>query len=34
MIELDLPSTIKIHLIVDINRVHRYKDQVKDQKKK
>jgi len=34
MIELDLPSTIKIHLIVDINRVYRYKDQVKDQKKK
>ena len=32
-IELDLPSMIKIHLVVNISRVHRYKDQVKGQKK-
>jgi len=32
-IELELPSTIKIHLVVNVSRVHRYKDQVKGQKK-
>jgi len=32
-IELELPSSIKIHPVVNISRVHRYKDQVKDQKK-
>ena len=32
-IELDLPSTVKIHPVVNISRVRRYKDQVKSQKK-
>jgi len=32
-IELDLPSTVKIHPVVNISRVCRYKDQVKGQKK-
>jgi len=32
-IELDLPSTVKIHLVVNVSRVHRYKDQVKGQGK-
>jgi len=32
-IELELPSTIKIHLVVNISRVYMYKDQVEDQKK-
>ena len=32
-IELELPSTIKIHPVVNISRVHMYKDQVEDQKK-
>jgi len=32
-IELDLPSTIKIHPVVNVSRVHRYKDQVEGQKK-
>ena len=33
-IELDLPSTIKIHPVVNISRVYKYKDQVEGQKKK
>ena len=32
-IELDLLSTIKIHPVVNISQVQRYKDQVKVQKK-
>ena len=32
-IELDLPSTIKIHLVVNVSRVQRYRDQVEDQKR-
>jgi len=32
-IELDLPSTVKIHPVVDVSRVCRYKDQVEGQKK-
>jgi len=32
MIELDLPSSIRIHPIVNVNRIHRYRDQVKGQK--
>jgi len=32
-IELDLPSTVKIHLVVNVSRVCRYKDQVEGQKK-
>jgi len=30
---LDLPSTIKIHLVVNVSRVQRYRDQVEDQKR-
>ena len=33
IIELDLLSTVKIHPVVNISRVHKYKDQVEDQKK-
>ena len=32
-IELELSSTIKIHPVVNISRVHMYKDQVEGQKK-
>jgi len=32
-IELDLPSTVKIHPVVNVSRVHRYKDQVEGQRK-
>jgi len=32
-IELELPSTIKIYPVVNISRVHIYKDQIEDQKK-
>ena len=32
-IELDLPSTVKIHLVVNVSRVQRYKLQVEGQKK-
>jgi len=32
-IELDLPSTVKIHPVVNVSKVHRYKNQVKGQKK-
>jgi len=34
MIELELPSTIKIHPVVNVSRVRIYKDQVEGQKKK
>jgi len=33
VIELGLPSTVKIHRVININRVQRYKSQVKGQKK-
>jgi len=33
VIELDLPSTIRIHPVVNISRVQRYKDQIEGQKK-
>ena len=33
-IELDLPSIIKIHLLVNVSRVYRYRDKVEGQKKK
>jgi len=33
-IELDLPGTVKIHLVVNVSKVHRYKNQVEDQEKK
>ena len=32
-IELELPRTVKIHLVVNVSRVHKYKDQVEGQKK-
>ena len=32
-IELDLLSTVKIYPVVNVSRVHRYKDQVEDQRK-
>jgi len=32
-IELDLPSTVRIHPVVNVSRVRRYKDQVEGQKK-
>jgi len=32
-IELELPSSIKIHPVVNVSRVHKYKDQVENQKK-
>jgi len=32
-IELDLPNSIKIHPVVNVSRVQRYKDQVEGQKK-
>jgi len=33
MIELELPSTVKIHLVVNVSRVCKYRDQVEGQKK-
>jgi len=33
VIELDLLSTIRIHLVVNVSRVQRYKDQVEGQKR-
>ena len=32
--ELELPSTVKIHLVINISRVHKYIGQVEGQKKK
>ena len=32
-IELELLGSVKIHLVVDVNRVQMYKDQVENQKK-
>ena len=32
-IELDLPSMVKIHSVVNVSRVYRYRDQVEGQKK-
>ena len=32
-IELDLPTMIKIHLVVNVGKVQRYKDQVEEQRK-
>jgi len=34
MVELELPSTIKIHLVVNVSRIHRYVGQVERQRKK
>ena len=33
MIELDLLSTVKIHLVVNVSRVQKYKSQVEGQRK-
>jgi len=33
-IELELPSTVKIHLVVNVSRIRRYVGQVEEQKKK
>jgi len=33
VIELDLPNTVRIHPVVNVSRVRRYKDQVEGQKK-
>jgi len=32
-IELDLPSTVKIHPVVNVSRVYRYKNQIEGQRK-
>ena len=32
-VELKLPNTIKIHLVVNISRIHRYIGQVEGQRK-
>jgi len=32
-VELELPSTIKMHLVVNVNRIHRYIGQVEGQRK-
>jgi len=32
--ELELPSIVKIHPVVNINRIHRYVGQVEGQRKK
>ena len=32
-VELELPSTIKVHLVVNVSRIHRYIGQVEEQKK-
>jgi len=31
-IELDLPSSVRIHLVVNVSRIRRYRDQMKGQK--
>jgi len=33
VIELDLPNTVKIHPVINISRVCKYKDQVEGQRK-
>jgi len=32
-VELELPSTIKVHLVVNVSRIHQYIGQVEGQKK-
>jgi len=34
VVELELPSTIKIHLVVNVSRIRRYVGQVEGQRKK
>ena len=33
IVELELPSTVRIHLVVNISRIQRYKSQVEGQRK-
>ena len=33
-VELKLPSTVRIHLVVDVSRIHRYIGQVEEQRRK
>jgi len=33
MVELELPSTVRIHLVVNVSRIHRYIGQVERQRK-
>jgi len=33
MVELELPSTVKIHLVVNVSRICRYVGQVEEQRK-
>ena len=33
-VELKLPHTIKIHLVVNVSEIHKYVGQVEEQKKK
>ncbi len=33
MVKLQLPSSMRIHLVVNVSRIVRYKEQVKEQKK-
>jgi len=33
MVELELPRTVKIHPVVNISRIRKYKEQVRGQKK-
>ena len=33
-VKLELPSTVKIYLVVNISRIHKYIGQVEEQKKK
>jgi len=33
MVELELPSTVKIHPVVNVSRIHKYVEQVKEQRK-
>jgi len=34
VVKLELPSTVKIHPVVNVSRIHRYIGQVEGQKKK
>ena len=34
IVKLELPSTVRIHLVVNVSRIHRYVRQVEGQKKK
>ena len=33
IVELELPSTVRIHLVVNVSRIQRYKSQVEGQRK-